>query len=158
MNHDTDPTDPIVAERERTWRAWEEAALWEAKYHEVLATWFRDRGDLHSLLCAGAFSIDRDPMALQGPLSALQDGHVSTGWVRDAIRRWLGGLDVPYVPGEPDADSETAKRVAAETKLAELALLVGKVLGDGRTDFVANPEARTRLAALAAQVREILHD
>ncbi|RYE75133.1 MAG: hypothetical protein EOO74_10500, partial [Myxococcales bacterium] len=109
----------LAEQRQRTWEAWEREAVAAEEWLDLAHRFVEKSSDLHTALCQGAFKIERDPMEMQGVFMALQDGHVSTGFARTALRRWLAGLPVDRVPAEPEPESASALQVKAEAELEE---------------------------------------
>lgn len=85
----------------------------QAKLNRALTLFAHASKDLHAALCEGAFKINRDPMDLQPVFYALQGQHVSCGWARTAVRRWLAGLPV-QVPEYATEDLTFKARDAIE--------------------------------------------
>lgn len=101
------------------WQGWECAAKLQEDYKSLINQWYKDHSDLSKVLCEGAFKIERDPMELQGVFYALQDGIITTGWARDAVRRWLAGLPIPDLDKTPVPESATAQMDKAKEELAQ---------------------------------------
>jgi hypothetical protein len=105
----------------------------------------------HKLECDGAFSLDRDPMAFQPVLAALQDGSISTGKARELLREWLAGAELKHAT-DVDPESATARAEAAEAKCAELRQL----LADLSKQVVDMPPAyKARFNALLQNARRM---
>lgn len=76
---------------------------------------YNARTDLSTALIAGAARLDRNPMEFNGVLLAVQAGHVSSGWARDAFRRWLHGLSID-TPGDGEPEAWTPLACATRWK------------------------------------------
>lgn len=124
---------------------------------------WRDRDALLEELAA--VRAERDPMALQPMLEALQCADISTGKAREVIREWLAGetkFDLPddVVEDEMNIDHVRARLVetgAAYEKLVEAVKAIGEAAsGPTYTSTPLVPMDVTRVTRVLAAVNAAL--